>query len=136
MSQPLTSKIALITGSTKGIGAATAQHLHSLGAKVVINYSSPDPTAANALVDKLGGPDHTIAIRADASNVSDISRLVDETVTKWGRIDIVVANAGILPMKDIESVSEEDFQRAVDVNVKGPMFLCQVGVFRALLLMS
>jgi 3-oxoacyl-[acyl-carrier protein] reductase len=123
-SLPLAGKVALITGGSKGIGAATAVELSSLGAKVVINYSS-DPAPAEALVQKIG-TDKAIAVKADAGKISDIERLVQETVDKFGKIDILIPNAGILPMKDLEHTTEEDWQRCMDVNVKGPYFLCQV----------
>jgi 3-oxoacyl-[acyl-carrier protein] reductase len=123
-SLPLAGKVALITGGSKGIGAATAVELSLLGAKVVINYSS-DPAPAEALVQKIG-TDKAVAVKADAGKISDIERLVQETVDKFGKIDILIPNAGILPMKDLEHTTEEDWQRCMDVNVKGPYFLCQV----------
>ncbi|KAF2469113.1 NAD(P)-binding protein [Lindgomyces ingoldianus] len=120
---PLTGKIALITGASKGIGAAVTTQLASLGAKVVINYSS-DAAPAEALVKKIGS-DNAIAIKADAADVKEIERLVKETVEKWGRIDILMPNAGISPMKDLENTTEEGFERVMGLNVKGPYFLCQ-----------
>src|SRR4051794_22078730 len=120
--QPLTGKVALITGSSKGIGAATAQQLSSLGANVVINYSS-SAAPAESLAQKLGGPDRAIALKADVSKISDLENLVNKTVEKWGKIDILIPNAGILPMKDLESTTEEDWERCFGVNVKGVYFL-------------
>jgi 3-oxoacyl-[acyl-carrier protein] reductase len=125
---PLTGKVALITGASKGIGKATAMLLSSLGANVVINYSS-DSQPADQLVDQLG-PEKAIAIKADAGNVTEIERLVQETVN-WkygtGKIDIVVANAATSALgKGLEQTSEADFDKAVALNVKGPYFLVQV----------
>lgn len=124
--QPLAGKVALITGASKGIGAATALEISSLGAKVVINYSS-DSAPAEELIKKIGS-DKAIAVKANAGDINDIERLVKETIDKWGRIDILIPNAGILPMKDLEHTTEEDWQRTMELNVKGPYFLCQVRI--------
>lgn len=124
--QPLAGKVALITGSSKGIGAATALELASLGAKVVINYSS-DSAPADELVKKIGA-ENAISIQANAGSIPDIERMVKETVDKFGKIDILIPNAGILPMRDLEHTTEEDWQKCYELNVKGPYFLCQKAV--------
>lgn len=123
MSLPLAGKVALITGASKGIGAAAVLELAKQGAKVVINYSS-DAAPAEELVARLGA-ENAIAVKADAGSVKEIERLVQTTVDRFGKIDIVVANAGIMPMRDLESTTEEDFDRTVGLNVKGPYFLVQ-----------
>lgn len=125
--QPLAGKVALITGASKGIGAATALELASLGAKVVINYSS-DAAPADELVKKIGS-DKAIAIKANAADVGEIERLVQDTVKWGGKIDILVPNAGLALMKTLEQTTETEFQRTMDLNVKGPYFLAQVGTF-------
>lgn len=124
--QPLTGKVALITGASKGIGAATALELASLGARVVINYSS-DSKPADELVQKIG-TDKAIAIKANAGDVQDIERLVAETVSWGGKIDILIPNAGISIIKSLEQTEEADFQKTMDLNVKGPYFLAQVRI--------
>lgn len=121
---PLAGKVALITGASKGIGAATALELASLGAKVVINYAS-DSKPADELVQKIGA-DNAIAIKADAGDVQEIERLVAETVAWGGKIDILIPNAGLALMRTLEQTEEGDFQRTMDLNVKGPYFLAQV----------
>lgn len=130
MSLPLTGKVALVTGASKGIGAAAVLELAKQGAKVVINYSS-DAAPAEELVARLGA-ENAIAVKADAGSVKEIERLVQTTVDRFGKIDIVVANAGVLLMRDLESTTEEDFDRTVGLNVKGPYFLVQVGLLRSL----
>lgn len=130
MSLPLAGKVALVTGASKGIGAAAVLELAKQGAKVVINYSS-DAAPAEELVARLGA-ENAIAVKADAGSVKEIERLVQTTVDRFGKIDIVVANAGIMPMRDLESTTEEDFDRTVGLNVKGPYFLVQVGLLRFL----
>lgn len=121
--QPLAGKVALITGGSKGIGAATALELASLGAKVVINYAS-DAAPADALVAQIGH-DKALAIRADAGNVTEIARLIQETVAWGGKIDILIPNSGLMLNKTLETTTEDDFQRTYDLNVKGPYFLVQ-----------
>jgi 3-oxoacyl-[acyl-carrier protein] reductase len=125
-STPLAGKVALITGSSKGIGRATALQLSALGAKVVINYSS-SAKDADAVVQQIG-PDNAIAIKADVSSIPDLEALVNKTVERFGKIDILIPNAGILPNKDLENTSEEDFDKCFGVNVKGVYFLVQKAV--------
>jgi len=127
MSRPLEGKVALITGSSKGIGRATAFRLAQDGAKVVVNYSRGTDAAAKVVEDI--GSEYAFAIQADASKIFDIEVLIGKTVAKFGKIDILVASAGVLPMKDLENTTEEDFDRAFALNVKGPYFLVQVRNF-------
>lgn len=124
----LAGKVVLITGASKGIGKAATLHLASQGANVVINYNR-DSESANAMVHQIG-PDRALAVQADASNLSDLDRLVEATVSKFGKIDVVIPNAGILPMKDLESTTEEDFDNTFNLLVKGPYFLVQVSYWR------
>lgn len=124
MSYPLTGKIALVTGASKGIGKSVAENLIAQGATVVINYSR-DPAPADALVAKFGA-DRSFAIKADVSIVSESQRLVSDTIAKYGKIDILVLNAGVLANKDLAGTTEEDFDRSFGVNVKGPYFITQV----------
>jgi 3-oxoacyl-[acyl-carrier protein] reductase len=123
MPSSLHNRVALITGGTKGIGRATAERLARDGALVAVNYGS-DLKAAEEIVQAIG-PDSCIAIQADAGSIAGVQKMVDETVKKWGRIDILIANAGVLPMKDLENTTEQDFDKTFALNVKGPYFLCQ-----------
>lgn len=123
-SKPLSGKVAIITGGSKGIGRSTAIRLAKDGASVAINYAS-DPAAANELIKEIGA-DHAIAIQADAGSIDGAEKIVNETVRHFGRIDIVIPNAGVLPMKDLQGTTEEDFDKTFNLNVKGPYFLCQV----------
>ncbi|KAI4130842.1 MAG: hypothetical protein LQ338_001519 [Usnochroma carphineum] len=122
-SSSLAGKVALITGASKGIGKATALRLAKDGASVVINYSS-DASSAEELVKTIGS-DRALAVQANVSTIPEIEKLVKQTVDRFGKIDIVIANAGVAPMKDLEHTTEEDFDMTMAVNVKGPYFLCQ-----------
>ncbi|KAI7972215.1 hypothetical protein EIK77_003639 [Talaromyces pinophilus] len=112
-------KVAVITGGSKGIGRATAEQFVALGAKVVINYSS-DSAAADEVVQKLG-QDNVLSIKADAGSVAGVKQIVDETVARFGKIDILVPNAGWMPMANLEAVTEELFDQIYSINVKGPL---------------
>lgn len=121
----LAGKVAVVTGASKGIGKATALALGAAGANVVVNYlSSPD--SAKEVVQAIGA-DHAIAIKADVSDLSQGKELVQKTVERWGRIDILVLNAGVLTEKGaLADTTEEDFDRLFKINVKGPFFLIKV----------
>lgn len=130
MALSLTGKTAIITGASKGIGKATALALARAGANVVINYSSDD-ASANELVttitsDSQSHPPKALAVKADAGDVQQLETLVKKVVDMYGKIDILIANAGIMPMKDLEHTTEELFDNVMRVNVKGPFFLAQV----------
>ncbi|KAI0852143.1 NAD(P)-binding protein [Daldinia vernicosa] len=125
-SPSLRGKVALITGASKGIGKASAIALARLGATVIINYSSDEQAAQDTLteVQKLGVGEARL-VRADASSVEGVQSLVKQTVDAYSKIDILVPNAGVLPMKDLEHTTEADFDRTFAINVKGPYFLAQ-----------
>lgn len=123
MSGSLAGKVALITGGTKGIGFSVAKLFISLGARVVVSYGG-DTKAAESFVQTVG-IDNGTAIKADSGDLQDLDKLVAATIEKHNRIDILVANAAILQLLDIEKVTEEAFEKSFSVNVKGPMFLVQ-----------
>ncbi len=121
----LAGKVAVVTGASKGIGKATALALGAAGANVIVNYLS-SPNSANEVVQAIG-PDRAIAIKADVSDLSQGKELVQKTVEKWGKIDILVLNAGILTQNGaLADATEEEFDRLFKVNVKGPFFLIKV----------
>ncbi|OLN86604.1 3-oxoacyl-[acyl-carrier-protein] reductase 15 [Colletotrichum chlorophyti] len=119
----LQDKVILITGGSKGIGRAIALGAANQGAKVVINYSS-DSAAADEVVNTIGG-DRAIAVRADNSQTSEVQKLVDATVAKFGRIDVLIPNAAVMLMRTVENTTEDDFDAMYNTNVKGPYFLVQ-----------
>lgn len=133
MASSLAGKTALITGASKGIGKATALALARAGANVVINYSSDD-SSANELVSTITSGSQSkipraLAVKADAGDVKELESMVNKVVDVYGKIDILIANAGIMPMADLEHTTEELFDRVMRLNVKGPLFLAQVCYF-------
>ncbi|ESZ98147.1 Brn1 [Sclerotinia borealis F-4128] len=121
--QTLAGKVTLVTGGSKGIGRAICLRLARDGAKVIVNYSNSS-TAADEVVSLIGKENAT-AIKADAGNVEDISKLVDATVEKHGKIDIVIACAAILKLNELEDITEAELDQTFNLNVKGPLFLAQ-----------
>ena len=126
--EDFTGKVALITGGTKGIGAAIAERLRGAGAKIAVSYAS-DASGAEAFVNKIGGKQNALAVQANGGSTADNEKLIEETVAAFGKIDILIANAGLLDMKDLMSTTEEAFDRSFAINVKGPYFLVQVSPF-------
>ena len=118
MTQRLTGKVALITGGSRGIGAAIARRFAEEGAKIVISYAS-SPQAAEAVVAtaREAGAEAE-AIKADSSDSGQVESLVQQTVKRFGRLDILVNNAGIFAGGSLEDSSDEDFQKTIDVNVR------------------
>lgn len=121
----LDGKVALVTGGSRGIGAAIAKRLAADGAKVALSYSS-SPDAADAVVAEIaaaGG--EAAALKADAGSEEETRSLVDETAARFGGLDILVNNAGIARMGTVDSASLEDLDRIYAVNVRGPFVAVQ-----------
>lgn len=112
-------KVAIITGASRGIGAAIAERLAQDGFAVVINYAS-SATEADALVAKLQAAQHAaIAVKADVSKAADVRHLFDETEQKLGRVDVLINNAGILKTAPVAESSDEMFDQTFSINVRG-----------------
>jgi len=127
-SQKLAGKVAIVTGASKGIGAAIATHLAEAGASVIVNYSSSKDGAARLvdLITKRGGT--AVAVQANVSQKADIDRLFAETKKAFGRLDILVNNAGIYEFAPLENVTEEHFHRQFNLNVLGLLLATQKAV--------
>ena len=124
----LTGKVAVITGASKGIGAAIAAALAADGASVVVNYAS-SKSGADAVVAKItaaGGK--AIAVGGNVSKTADVKGIMDAAVTTFGRLDILVNNSGIYEFGAIEAVNEENFHRMFNVNVLGVLLATQAAV--------
>ena len=125
MSKKLAGQVAIVTGASKGIGAAIAKHLASEGATVVVNYAS-SKEGADRVVNEIkhkGGK--AIAVQADLAKKPDIDRLFAETKKAFGRLDILVNNAAVYEATPIETVTAETFHREYDVNVLGLLLTSQ-----------
>lgn len=121
----LAGKVAVVTGASKGIGAAIATALAAEGASVVVNYASSQ-AAADAVVAKItaaGGK--AVAVRGDVSSKADAEAIVDAAVSKFGRLDILVNNSGVYNFAPIEDVTEADFHRHFNINVLGLLLTTQ-----------
>ena len=124
----LKGRVALVTGGSRGIGRATVLRLAEEGAHVVINYVS-DEEAAQELVRaaaELGV--EALAVKADVSRLSEAEQLVARTLEKFSRLDILVCNAGIWQGEAVESISEELWDRVLEVNLKGTWTVCRAAV--------
>ncbi|GAY22157.1 SDR family NAD(P)-dependent oxidoreductase [Sphingobium fuliginis] len=125
MAHALQDKVAIVTGASKGIGAGIAIALADAGASVVVNYSS-DKEGADHVVAKIGDADgKAVAIRADVSVGSDIAALFAETQSRFGKLDILVNCAGIFSFGPLESMTEDQVRRMMDVNLVGPIMTCR-----------
>jgi 3-oxoacyl-[acyl-carrier protein] reductase len=124
-SKKLSGKVAVVTGASKGIGAAIAQTLSAEGAAVVVNYSSSKKDADRVVGDITNSGGRAIAVQANVANKAEISRLFAETKKAFGQLDILVNNAGIYEMAPLESVTEEHFHKQFDVNVLGLLLTTQ-----------
>ncbi|MBC2878481.1 MULTISPECIES: SDR family NAD(P)-dependent oxidoreductase [Streptomyces] len=116
-------KIALITGGARGMGLAVASRLLSEGAQVII--TGRDGARLDAAVGELGGPGRVHAVRGDVSRVADADALADAIRERYGRLDVVFANAGVASFAALPEVSEEEFDRVVGINLKGVYFTVQ-----------
>jgi 3-oxoacyl-[acyl-carrier protein] reductase len=121
--QRLAGKVAIVTGASRGIGRAVAERFAANGAKVVVNYTRGKDAAAAVVAEIVAAGGEAIAVQADVSRVEDVRRLVKETLESFGRVDTLVNNAGVMIAKKVLETTEEDWDRTIDVNLKGA-YLC------------
>lgn len=122
----LKNKVALITGSARGLGKAIAERYAALGANIVVNYSRDKASAEEVVSNITAMGVKVIAIQADISKVPDLERLFNEAIAAFGKIDIVVANAGVeLVETPVTEFTEEQFDRVFGINTKGTYFTMQ-----------
>jgi 3-oxoacyl-[acyl-carrier protein] reductase len=115
----LEGKVAIITGASKGIGAAIAKGLGAAGASVVVNYVSSKQDADRVVQEITANSGNAIAVQGNVSKAADVHKIFAETKKAFGRLDILVNNAGVYEFHPIEQVTEEEFHREFDINVLG-----------------
>jgi 3-oxoacyl-[acyl-carrier protein] reductase len=124
----LTGKVAVVTGASKGIGAAIATSLGAAGASVVVNYAS-SKAGADVVVDaitKAGGK--AVAVKGDVSKPTDAQAIIDAAIKAYGKLDILVNNSGVYEFGALEAVTPEHFHKQFDVNVLGLLLVTQAAV--------
>lgn len=124
----LDGRVALVTGGSRGIGRATALSLAALGARVIINYASQKEAAEAVLGEARALGVEALAVRADIARPEEARRLVEMTVEHFGRLDILVCNAGVWEGAPVEEISEELWDRVIDINLKGTWTVCRAAV--------
>jgi 3-oxoacyl-[acyl-carrier protein] reductase len=115
----LNNKVAIVTGASKGIGTHIAKTLAHAGAKVVVNYASSQASADQVVAEIRSAGGEAIAVRADVSKTAEVKALFDSTIAKYGKVDLLINNAGIAIYKLIKDTTDDDFDRIFDINVKG-----------------
>lgn len=115
----LDQKVILVTGASRGIGATIAQQLAVAGAKVIVNYAGSKEAAEEVVanIEEQGGD--AIALQADVSKATEVKKLFDEAIAHYGRIDVLINNAGVMITRQIKDTTDEEFTRQFDINVRG-----------------
>ena len=120
----LDEKVAIVTGAGRGIGRAIAMQLAAAGAKVCVNDINHKAELVADEINAAGGT--AIGVPADVANKFQCVKMIEETREEWGRIDILVNNAAVEPVRSVIKMDEWDFQRCIDVNLKGTFFMSQL----------
>jgi 3-oxoacyl-[acyl-carrier protein] reductase len=115
----LNGKVAIVTGSSRGIGSIVAKDLAKEGCSLVVNYSGNEAAANNVVSEITTAGSAAIAVKANVASSSDMTALFDAAINQYGKVDILVNNAGINIYKLVKDTTEEDFDRIFQINVKG-----------------
>jgi 3-oxoacyl-[acyl-carrier protein] reductase len=132
VSDLLVGKVAIVTGASRGIGRAIALQLAQVGAKVAVNYANSGGAADELVTQITSSGGEAIAVQADVSKADQIDALVSTVMEKWGRIDVLVNNAGITRDTLLLRMKPEDWQAVIDTNLTG-VFLCTRAVSKIML---
>src|SRR5262245_55116930 len=128
MSKKLEGKVALVTGASKGIGAEIARDLARAGAAVVVNYASSKAGADKVVSEISAKGGKAVAIQAYVANPDDVKKLFAETKKAFGRLDVLINNAGIYEFAPLENITPEHFHRQFNLNVLGLVLATQEAV--------
>jgi 3-oxoacyl-[acyl-carrier protein] reductase len=115
----LANKVILVTGASRGIGAAVAKNLAERGAKVIVNYAGGVQSAEETVAAIINAGGNAIAVQADVSKSDEVKAIFDQAIAHYGKINVLVNNAGIMITKLIKDTTDEDFTRQFDINVRG-----------------
>ncbi|MBC8749466.1 MULTISPECIES: glucose 1-dehydrogenase [Paraburkholderia] len=124
----LTGKVAVVTGGSKGIGAAIAKALAAQGASVVVNYASSRAGADKVVADITAAGGKAVAVGGDVSKAADAKGIIDSAIETYGRLDVLVNNSGVYEFATIEEITEAHFHKHFDVNVLGLLLVTQAAV--------
>jgi 3-oxoacyl-[acyl-carrier protein] reductase len=124
----LNGKVAVVTGASKGIGAAIAKALSAAGAAVVVNYSATKEDADRVVADIKAKGRKAIALKGDVAKADDMRRLFEETKKTFGRLDVLVNNAGIYRFAPLEKITEDEFHQHFNINVLGTILATREAV--------
>jgi 3-oxoacyl-[acyl-carrier protein] reductase len=125
MSNRLTGKVAIVTGASKGIGAAIAKSFAQAGAAVVVNYASSREGADRVVAEIAAEGGKAIAVQGDVAKADDVRRLFAATKEAFGALDVLVNNAGVFRFDPLEAVTEDEFHREFNINVLGTLLATQ-----------
>jgi 3-oxoacyl-[acyl-carrier protein] reductase len=127
MSKKLEGKVAVVTGASKGIGAEIAKHLAAEGAAVVVNYASSKAGADRVVAEITASGGKAVAVQADVARPDDIRRLFAEVKKAFGRLDVLVNNAGVYEFSPLEEITADHYHRQFNLNVLGLILTTQEG---------
>lgn len=124
----LAGKVAIVTGASKGIGAGIAKALSAEGASIVVNYASSKEGADRVLAEIADAGGNAIAVQASVSHPEDVKRLFAETKKAFGKLDVLVNNAGVFKFEPFEAITVAEFHREFSTNVLGPILTIQEAI--------
>lgn len=124
----LSGKVAVVTGASKGIGAAIAKALAAAGASVVVNYASSKAGAEKVVAAITAAGGKALAVAGDVSKAADAHGIIDAAIKAYGRLDVLVNNSGVYEFTAIEAITEEQFHRMFNINVLGVILTTQAAV--------
>lgn len=121
----LTNKTAIVTGASKGLGKKTAIELAKKGINIIVNYNSNQAAADLVVKEIISNGGNALAIKADVSKSTEVQKLFNEAIHHFGKIDIIINNAGIMTTKFLKDFSEEEFENQFSINVKSVFLMMQ-----------